>query len=359
GSRSYLTTTDTQRGIAYDSVNNRIILVSRTPTNAIYVLDANTGADLGYQLDIGTILANPPAPGTFMFNMCGVADDGAVYVGNLITSGGSDSFTIYRWADSSSNSLVGQSYLGNPAVTRLGDTMAVRGSGVNTEILCSFRTGTNVALFTTSDGVNFSETTIPVVDLPADAQANGFAGLGLAFGPGNTFWAKSTSFNLRLVSYDTNTITASVVNTYTNLPISEGPLGADNVNGYVATIGINQTPHNLSLWDVARGQPDAFQLDRELFATSNVNGNGTGAVAVDPVNRRIFALDSNNGLIALSYTNYYVNIGPIAGGGVVTWPGTGDLQSAPAVTGPWADIVGATTPYTNTAPGNVFFRVRR
>ena len=358
GSRPYLTTGDTQRGIAHDPVRNKLIVVSRSSTNGIHVLDAVTGADEN-ELDIGTILANPPAPGTFTFNMCGVADDGAVYVGNLITSGGADNFTIYRWADSTTNSLVSQSYLGNPAVTRLGDTMAVRGSGVNTEILCSFRTGTNIALFTTADGSTFTEATILVTNLPADAQANGFAGLGLAFGPGQTFWAKSSAFNLRLVAFDTNTLTATVVNTYTNLPASEGPLGADNVHGYVATIGINQNPHNLSLWDVARGEPDAFQLDRELFATSNVNGNGTGAVAVDPVNRRIYALDSNNGLIAMSYSLYYVNIAPTPEGGIVTWPGTGNLQSAPVVTGTYTDIIGATTPYTNTSATQIYFRVRR
>ena len=362
GSRSYLNTSDTQRGIAYDSVSNRVIVVSRSPSNAVFVLDANNGADLGYQLDMATLLPPNPTPaGIFVFNMCGVAADGAVYVGNLITSGGADLFNIYRWSDSSSTATIGQAYNANPAVTRIGDTMAVRGAGANTEILCSFRTGTNVALFIPNDGIGntYDIRVLSVTNLPADAQANGFAGLGLAFGPGNTFWAKSSAFNLRLVSYNTNDNTATVVQTYTNLPSSEGPLGADNVNGYVATIGINQTPHNLSLWDVARGEPDAFQLDRELFATSNVNGNGTGAVAVDTANRRIFALDSNNGIIALKYSLYYVNIGPTAGGGIVTWPGTGNLQSAPAVTGTYTDIIGATTPYTNSAATQLYFRVRR
>ena len=362
GSRPYLTTTDTQRGIAYDSVSNRVIVVSRSPTNSVHVLDASTGADLGYELEMALLLSPNPTPaGAFVFNMCGVADDGAVYVGNLITSGGADLFNIYRWDNSGSTATIWQAYNANPAVTRIGDTMAVRGASNNTEILCSFRTGTNVALFLPNDGlgVNYGVNVLTVTNLPADAQANGFAGLGLAFGPGNTFWAKSSAFNLRLVSYNTNDMTATVVQTYTNLPSSEGPLGADNINGYVATIGINQTPHNLSLWDVARGEPDAFQLDRELFATSNVNGNGTGAVAVDTANRRIFALDSNNGLIALSYSLYYLNIGPTPDGGIVTWPGTGNLQSAPVVTGPYTDVIGATTPYTNTTATQIYFRVRR
>lgn len=362
GSRSYLTTTDTQRGLAYDPVYNRLLLPSRSPTNAVHILDANDGADLG-ELDMALLLSpNPTPPGTFVFNLSGVADDGVVYVANLITSPSSDQFTIYRWDGATNSVTIGQAYApANPGIARIGDTMAVRGAGPNTEILCSFRTGTNLALFLPNDGIGqtYGINILTVTNLPADAVANGFAGLGLAFGPGNTFWAKSSGFSLRLVAYDTNDMTAHVVATYTNLPAGEGPLGADNVNGFLATLGINQTPQNLSLYDVARGEPDAFQLDRELFSSNNANLNGTGAIAVDPGNRRIFALDSNNGLIALSYSLYYVNIGVTLNGGIVAWPGTGNLQSAPAVTGPYTDVIGATTPYTNTVAGQLYFRVRR
>ena len=361
GSRPYLTTGDTQRGLAYDSVSNRVVVVSRSPSNSVYLLNADTGADAG-TLDVSLLLSpNPTPPGAFPISMTGVGDDGAIYVGNLITSAGSDTFSIYRWASADPTIPATQAYLNNPAVARLGDTMAVHGAGPDTQILCSFRTGTNLALFLPNDGLGLSYDfhLITVTNLPADAVANGFAGLGLAFGNGNTFWAKSSSFSLRLVSFDTNDFNAQVIATYTNLPAGEGPLGADNLNGYVATIGINQTPQNLSLWDVARGEPFAGQLDREVFGSNNANANGTGAVAFDPAHRRIFALDSNNGLIALSYSLYYLNIGPVAGGGVVTWPGTGDLQSATVVTGPYTDIIGATSPYTNAVPGRVFFRVRR
>jgi len=356
GSRAYLTLSDFQRGLAYDAVSNSLVVVSRSPSNAVYLLDANTGADQGV-LDTSAIFAFTP-PGTLPINMVGVADDGAVYVGNLIISGLSDSFSIYRW--SNADPLVGasQAYLGNPGITRIGDTMAVRGSGVNTEILCAFRTGTNVCLFTTADGANFTATVYPVENLPLDAQANGFAGLGLAFGPGNTFWAKSSGFNLRQVAYDTNTLTAQVTATFTNLPVSEAPLGADNVNGYIATVGFGQNPQNLSIWDVSLGEPDAVQLDRELFGSNNANVNGTGSVAVDVAGGRIFALDSNNGLIAVALPPRMF-ITPEAKGGIVTWSGPGTLQSSLDLTGPWADVSGATSPYTNSAAAQIFFRVKR
>lgn len=358
GSRDYLTTGDTQRGIAYDAVSNVVVVVSRSPSNAVYLLDADTGADVGV-LDVSFLYPpNPPPPGILPINMCGVADDGAVYVGNLLLNGTSDSFTIYRWQNADPLSFVTQAYLGNPGIGRLGDTMAVRGAGVDTEILCSVRTGTNLVLFTTADGYYFSPNVIAVENLPPDAQANGFAGLGLAFGAGNTFWAKSSGFNLRQVAFDTNTWTAQVVATYTNLPTTQAPLGVDSANGLVVTVGYGETPQNLSLWDVSAGEPVAVQVDREVFGSNNANANGTGAVAVDTARGRIFALDSNNGLIALSY-GPRLFIDSTVQGGVVSWNGPGVLQSATAVTGPYNDVLGATSPYTNSGASQIFFRLRR
>jgi len=358
GSRPYLTTSDTQRGLAYDAVSNRVVVVSRSPSNSVYLLNGDTGADEG-TLDVSLLLPpNPAPPGNFPINAVGVADDGAIYVANLLTSTTSDTFCIYRWQNADPTAPLGLAYFGNPAIARIGDAMAVRGAGPDTQILCSFRTGTNLALFLPNDnaGASYNLNVLTVTNLPADAVANGFAGLGLAFGPGNTFWAKSSGFNLRLVAFDTNDFNAHVVATFTNVPGTDGPLGADNVNGYVATVGIGQIPQNLSLWDVARGEPEAFQLDRELFGSNNANANGTGAVAFAPASRRLFALDSNNGIIAAAYSLYYLHI---EGGGIVTWPGTGSLQSSTNLTSGYTDIPGATSPYTNTTPGQVYFRVRR
>ncbi|MEI9866250.1 MAG: immunoglobulin domain-containing protein [Limisphaerales bacterium] len=254
GSRPYLTTDNNQRGLAFDPVLNRVVLVSRSSTNGVHLLDADTGADAG-ELDYSALLAFTP-PGTFPINMTGVGDDGAVYVANLITSGTADTFAIYRWDSATPTASVVPAYYDNPGLGRIGDTLAVRGAGVNTEILASFRTGTNVALFTTGDGVNFSFNLITITNLPDDAQANGFAGLGLAFGPGNTFWAKSTGFNLRQVAYDLASNSGSVIATYV-LPGTEAPIGVDNTNGYVAAIGVSESPQNPSVatWEMSLFAP--------------------------------------------------------------------------------------------------------
>ena len=44
--------------------------------------------------------------------------------------------------------------------------------------------------------------------------------------------------------------------------------------------------------------------------------------------------------------------------GNVTIEYTGTLQSAPAVTGPYTDVDGASSPYTFTPDGDVFMRVQ-
>jgi MYXO-CTERM domain-containing protein len=40
--------------------------------------------------------------------------------------------------------------------------------------------------------------------------------------------------------------------------------------------------------------------DTDQFPVDNANGNGTGAVDFDKVNGRVFALDSNNGLVGMA-----------------------------------------------------------
>lgn len=359
GSFDFLANDNNQRGIAYDPVNSRVVLVSRTPTNGVHILDAQTGADQG-DLDITAILpggiANPPA-GTFALNMVGVADDGAVYVCNLITSGASDFFMIYRWQSATNTEPMSIAYgPANPGLGRLGDTMAVRGSGTSTEILCSFRTGTNVALFTTVDGTSFNYTALTVTNLPADAQANGFAGLGIAFGPGNTYWAKSAGFNLRQLDFDATSGNSGVINTYSTLPGTEAPLGVDNASGLLAVTSTSENPANLALYNLHNGLALA---DREFFPANNSNGNGTGAAAFDVAGGRLFALNSNSGLIALVYAGG-VNVTGNADQQIVTWPVTAaTLQSASNVMGPYTDLTGATSPYTNTTGDLKFFRTRR
>ncbi len=383
GSRTYLTTGDTQRGLAFDPILTNLVLVSRSTTNGVHLLTAATGADAG-EMDLSYMQTLTPIPGTYQMNACGVADDGAVYVCNLLSSdnyptGGADYFAIYRWADASGTAIQAGAYGGSPlgagtfgfaagggTLGRLGDSMAVRGSGINTEILCPFRNGTNVCIFTTTDGTTFTANIIAITNLVASIggtdpfTGNSPLALGCAFGTGKTFWAKSANYNLRQVSYDLATGQGGVIGSYP-LPGSEAPIGVDNSNGYVAAIGVNETPQNLAIFNLfAAGGPSLSSLlDRELFPVDNSNGNGTGAVAVDAAGGRMFALDSNSGIIALSYAGTaFIAAG--ASQQVVTWgTSASTLQSTTNLTVPFADVVGATSPYTNSTDEVKFFRLKK
>lgn len=359
GSRPYITSSgDTQRGLGFDPINNVLVLVSRTPTNGIHLLSATNGADLG-EMDLGPLLTFTP-PGTFALNMCGVAEDGAVFVGNLITSGNSDTFKIYRWSNADTVSAISEAYSGNPlagegANGRIGDTMAVRGSGTSTEIICSFRFTNCVAIFTTGDGVNFTPTIVTVTNMPVTA-----GGLGVAWGSGTNFWVKSGGWNLRRVSYDLSTGIGKVEDSNL-LPDPEAALSIDTANKYAAILAYGEFPQNVALYDITDSAnssvTSANVVDRELFAASNVNGNGTGSVVFDVAGGRIFALNSNNGIIALTYASRPV-VTPTTGGSIISWTGPGVLQSTPSLTGTWTDVVG-TSPYTNTGAAALFFRVKR
>jgi hypothetical protein len=119
-----------------------------------------------------------------------------------------------------------------------------------------------VALFTTIDGTNFTAVIIPVAGVPT-----GFSGLGIAFGDGNTFWSKTTSGNLRKVSFDTNSLTASVIfnsASGSQIPSSIAGIAVDSVRNILAGIHITDTPRDLQLFQLT-GSSDAPVLFHQAF----------------------------------------------------------------------------------------------
>lgn len=288
GQRDYLNTGDSQRGLAFDPLRNHLLLVSRANGNNIQVLDANTGADL-HSLDLGGGLVSG---GTYAVNLVGVADDGAVYVGNLTTSGATSAFRLYRWANDDPDTTPTLAYSGNPIAAtaeRWGDTLAVRGAGADTQILIGSRNGTNAVLFTTANGVTFTPQPLAIA-----GGVNGMFGLGLAFGADNTFWGKATALPLRQIGFDAATGAGAVLQSF-NLPNTIGPIGFSPSLNLLGGIAI-ETPDNLKLYEwPGLGAPQLIATN--AFLTDNANANAVGAVTFSA--NRVFALDCNNGIIAL------------------------------------------------------------
>jgi hypothetical protein len=292
GELQFLANDNAHRGLAYHPVNGNVLVISRTvgDTN-VYVLNGQTG-ELKHRLrstdesDMNLIYG-----GYFALNMIGVADDGAVYACNLSTSG--NDLIIYRWADDNPDTIPMVAYgPANPELVRCGDAIDVRGSGTDTQILIPSRNGKNVAVFTTTDGAMFSHTVITVPD-----ATDGNFGISVAFGAGNTFWGKAPGASLRHVEFDLAAGTGATLHNYaaTNFPGSMAPIAVLPAENQLAAVSLD-TPDNLQLYDIADLASLPVLVHQELFPSDNANANGTGAV--DFGGGRVYALDSNNGIVA-------------------------------------------------------------
>lgn len=303
GVRPYLTTGNTERGLAYNPMTGHVLLVSRagSPTPpTIAILDGTTGADLGtLPYDAGLI-----AGGTFPVNMIGVAADGAIYAGNLTVNASTTNFRLYRWANETANPTLVFNSTPAPGKTdgannalRFGDTFDVRGAGASTQILLGSRGNGTASILTTTDGTSFTATVVQS-DATGAAVNNGPFGLGIAFGAGNTFWGKSSGGTpLRELSFDLATSSAVTLRSAgePEVPNTIFNIGYDPATALLAGISINGTvSQSISLFDVSG--PSPVLLDTEPFPTTNANGNGTGAV--DFGGGKLYALNSNNGIVA-------------------------------------------------------------
>jgi hypothetical protein len=330
GSQPYLDTSYNTRGLAYDP-NTGTLLVAEHLTQNIYALNPTNGS---YMYTFTTPSSGLPIGSIFNLGQIGVADDGVLYACNVSSynptnstassSAGTD-FSITRFSNIGDPAVTNYSlypaFTGDPGAyspnfsgssgDRWGDSMAVRGAGTNTQILLgSYETlqngqygtgpGTNVSILTTSDGFNFTPTTISVTNAP-----DGFAYLGVAWGVGNTFWAKSPGYNLREVQYDLNSGIGTVILSF-DTTASAGSLssisgiGLDVSNNILAGVNINDTPNDLELFQIPTLGFPPQSYYQAFFPTNNANINGNAATTVKyPY---IFSLDANNGIIALQYS---------------------------------------------------------
>ena len=302
GSFAFLSTSDNNgRGIGYDTNSDRVVVaVANATTPSLNVLNGTTGASLGAMGITGLT-----SGGTFAVDQIGIADDGVVYSCNL---GYNAALIINRWNSTTVglNPNATPAYNGLPSgpLERYGDNMAVRGAGTNTQMLVASSANpgigvgpaTNVVLFTTTDGTNFTATVLGIAGVPG-----GFAGSGIAFDTGTNFWAKTYNGDLFKIVYDPSAGTGSVVLDYSSsgqVPQSTMGLGVDPSFSIMATIVQSDIPDDVQLFQLT-GTADAPVLFHQAVMSNNGNANANGAIAMK--NRRLYALDVNNGVVALSY----------------------------------------------------------
>ncbi len=294
GAFPFLTVNNDTRGIAYDTNSHRVIVASYSSGSTLYLLDGNTGTNIGTMNMTGASF-----PGLLGgVDQVVAADDGAIYAGNLVSG---SAFQLYRWPAPDTTSTSVLAFNGDPGSgsgDRWGDNTAVRGAGTGTQILLASK-GVNVSLLTTGDGTNFIATLITITNAPS-----GFAGNGIAFGAGNTFWAKKYGGDLYQVAFNPLTGTGAVILDFSSAGSSQIPsamsgIGIDPVNGIFA--GINMANHNndLELYQLTGTSDPPVIFAQSFFPSFNVNGNNNGAVAMKYP--RVYALDVNNGIVAATY----------------------------------------------------------
>lgn len=302
GERSYLPsgTGHAERGLAYNPVTNNLYVVSRTGGLNVAILNADTGDE------VGVVPLTGLSSGTFVASQVRVADDGAIYVANLTTGATATApFKIYRFAneaDLQSNTFT-EAFNGIPlAGRRFGDNFNVRGSGTGTQLIAGAGSNYNdVAVFSTADGSTFTATgyTLPGVANAGDASG------GVAFGQGNTFYTKQVGDNLRLFSFTPDTSDLTLVQNFATGGAATalgrvGPIDADTLSGLLGALSTptgTPSPDSVRLFDIT-DPANLVESDFETFPVDVANPNNAGSV--DFGNGRLYVLDTNNGLLALT-----------------------------------------------------------
>lgn len=297
-SPSWLGTDNTVRGLAFNPTTGNLLVVARNALtgNGVRVLDGQTGTQIG-QLDNGDGIVTG---GTFVVNMIGVSDDGQIYVGNLTTNTSTSPFKLYHWANEGTTPTV--AFSGNPASSagRLGDALAVRGSGNDVQVAAGYSNNpvgfNGYALFT--GGSTLSGTTLGFV-----GPANGSFRLGITFGAGNTVWGKQTNQPFVGTSFDSG---GSVIANLNGTSNGEAPITFARINGVDVLASIDVNSSVVRLYDIT--SLNNVSLLASLTTTSGTlssNPNGTGALAfgnINGANATLYAMSTNQGIQAFDVT---------------------------------------------------------
>ncbi|MBA4250237.1 MAG: hypothetical protein C0425_00115 [Chlorobiaceae bacterium] len=293
-SMGFVAADNTTRSLALNISNNTLLLATRTGgVPNIFILNAATGDSVG-RLDMTGVTG-----GTFLINIVKVTSDGVIYACNLTTNG--VGFKIYRWANQSAIPTV--AFSGDIGTLRIGDALGLSGSGASTVIYASGSANTNVLVFTTTDGLTFTNTaTIPVT---AGLARGAISPIGT--GPTSDIWVKGAGTAATRVSS-----TGTVIDAIPTTTIATGWSGITSIVGsdgrrMLGFVGINSAADLLRflLVDVTAGGTTARIITSDSLrnlVVGNTNTNATGEVIIRESGTSnyyfVYSLISNNGVAA-------------------------------------------------------------
>ena len=295
GSQTWLSSANNdERSVAFNSVTGNLYVVNKTATS-VEIVNGTSGAGTG------TLNVSGVSGGTFALDSVGVAADGTIYIANLTTASTTTPFKVYSWASEAAAPSV--AFSGDPGAgtsLRYGDDLRVTGSGTSTIILAGSGSGTTstVGYLTTANGTTFSSVKLTIAGTGGTDMSK-----GIAFGPGGTIYGRTTSTSLRQIN-----ASGTLLNSYTlnSLGGSVGPIAYDPVHNLLAGMEVSSGTaagsERINIYDVSTlttsgGNQPIFSY---ALPTDNANANAVGALDWSADGNTLYALDSNNGLFALT-----------------------------------------------------------
>ena len=309
GASAYLGTASNERGLGFG--DGDLFLVSHATVAGssanIRILDPLSGADLGGLNNSGI------SGGTFAVNTIGVSGDGAIYVNNLTVQSTTTPFVVYRWATPASTPTVAYSGNGGLAGSRLGDSLAVTGSGGSTLIAAGYNSSPSV---TGNNGyaiVNPTTATATAIGFTGTPPNAGDFRLGLTFADSSHVIGTAGSSLYRYASFSGSS------GTLISSPAIPDPAGAtadrllsfDVVDGHSLLAVASTGDFHVSLYDVSNPSSPVWIASADNTTgtlTGNVNATGQlawGDSTVNPdgsVSVELYALSSNQGIQAFIVT---------------------------------------------------------
>ena len=296
---AYLTTGDTERGLAYG--NNHLYLASRKGGDFIRILDAHTGNDLG-SLNMDSAFVSG---GTFNINMVAAGGDGAIYVGNLAT--GPSAFKVYRWSNDLAATTPSVAYSNVPlAGARIGDSLAALGSGSSTRLAAGFNNAPSVEGDNGFAIIDPSTGAATAVGFSGAAPAAGDFRLGISFidakhvigtqgGAGGT---------LRYTTFAG--VSGSLLASPALASTDERPISFATVGGFSLLASLNTVDSHVSLYDLTDpANPTLLAQTNATSGTLPANTHNTGAIAWGNITGNtatLYAMATDQGIQAFVVT---------------------------------------------------------
>ncbi len=309
--RTWFTTTSATgnsrivRSVTYDAGTDEVYVASRDAGAKLARLNPGTGADIAT-----TDLSGTVSGGVFTYSQIDVdeAVTPVIYFANLTTNGNSSAFKIYRMTDATDTGTVTTAFdsldVGLDSV-RLGDSLAVGGSGTGTVIYAATNSTTaSLVRFTTADGSAY--TIDQIFNLGASAGRLGLDVLGS--GTSAQVWLNTSGADP--VRFDASTDTLSA-DTFTAAADTLTGLGLVDIGG-VVYLGVapgagangGSPGDEAEVYSLASGPFSATKLDSTVSLANNggsgafPNGDGTSDVTFDTTRDNVIIAVTNNSVTA-------------------------------------------------------------